>query len=72
VDLDKLSSLAERILFVVAFLLLGVAVVARAAIWQPMGYTPWHLLELAVVALIFVVALLLRQIRQELRKPKQP
>lgn len=69
-DLDKLSSIAERVGFVLAFVLAAVAVVAKAANVEPMGYSPWHLLELAVVVLIFVVAVLLRQIRQELRKPK--
>jgi len=66
--MGNLSSLANRVLFAGAFLLAGLAVLEKLA--NLAGYTflrasygPSRLLELAVVALLFVIALLLRDIR---------
>ncbi len=63
-----LTSVLCRVLFVGAFLLAGLAVWEKLA--NIVGYTvlqgryaPSRLLEFSVVALLFVVALLLREIR---------
>ena len=69
---DQLSSLACRVLFIGAFGLLGLALLERVAF--TFGYTVLRgaftggrLLEIAGIALVFVIALLLRQIRDDLR-----
>jgi hypothetical protein len=66
--MQQLTSILSRILFVAAFILAGLAVWERLA--RQFGYTvfrgyydPWRLLEYAVVALLFVVALQLREIK---------
>ena len=71
--MTNLSSLVLRILFVAAFALAGLAVLEKLA--NVTGYTvvdaryePSRLLELAVVPLLFAIALLLREIRDGLRK----
>ncbi|MBI1723048.1 MAG: hypothetical protein HYR48_03985 [Gemmatimonadetes bacterium] len=74
-DFDKLSSQASRVFFTAAFTLFTVAVIQWFLSWFHLSlfgrtYTPGRLLEFAVISLIFVIALLLRQIREELRKPK--
>ena len=70
--MQQLTSLICRILFVVAFVLAGLAVWERLARFA--GYTllrgaydPSRLLEYATFALIFVMALQLREIKMELR-----
>ena len=70
--MQRLTSIVCRILLAAAFVLAGLAVWERLA--QLAGYTllrghydPWRLLEYAVVALLFVVALQLREIKLELR-----
>ena len=59
-----------RVLFVVAFVLAGVAIIEKAT--NLLGYTllratyqPSRLLELASVVLLFVIALLLRDLRHQ-------
>jgi len=71
--LDKASSLVSRIFFSLSFVLLIGATLERFA--NGLGYTvvkrtfsPGRLLEFAVILLIFVIALLLRQTRDALRK----
>jgi len=71
-NLDQLNSIAARLFFVVAFLLLCVAVLERinnflgyTFLW---GYTPGRLLEFAAVLVIFIIAILLRQVRDQLRR----
>jgi hypothetical protein len=71
-SIQTVSSLVSRIFFFGAFVLLGLAVIERATL--SFGYTvlreiytPARLLELAAVLLFFVAALLLREIREELR-----
>lgn len=65
--MSSLSSLANRVLFGLAFVLAALAVIEKVA--NVLGYTmlreysPSRLLELAAVALLFVIALLLREIR---------
>ena len=65
---EQTHSLVSRVFFLGAFVLLALSVLEGAA--RMMGYTilrhtfePGRLLEYAVILLIFVVALLLRQIR---------
>jgi len=75
-DLEKLNSIGYRILFFGSFLLLAVAVLEFGLNWfgytvlQAIGYTAGRLLQLAAVLLTFVLALLLRQVRDELKKTK--
>ncbi len=75
-DLEKLNSIVCRIFFLGSFLLLAIAVLEFAlnrfgyTVLHASNYTAHRLLELAVVLLIFVVALLLRQVREELKKAK--
>lgn len=69
---DKLTSLISRVFFVIAFVLLGLAVIERLANafdYTVLGgvYTAGRLLEFSIVFLVFVVALQLREIREALR-----
>jgi hypothetical protein len=71
--LDRLTSLICRIFFIVAFVMLVIAVWDKIIGYY--GFTvsfigemgPARLLELAVTLMIFVIGLLLRQIREGLR-----
>ena len=70
--INKISSIIARLFFSGALALLLLAVWERIA--RAMGYTvvretftASRLIELAVVLVIFVIALLLRQIREELK-----
>ena len=70
---DNLNTWFSRLLYVAAFLLLAVAVAERVV--NLFGYTilgqsyaPGRLAEFSAIFLIFVVTLLLREIREELRK----
>lgn len=72
-NLDRLGSLLSHVFSVVAFVLLALGVVQWLA--NVLGYTilnqvyrPGRLMELAAIYAVFVVALLLRQVRQEIRK----
>jgi hypothetical protein len=73
--LGQLTSIVIRILFLLAFVLTGLAVLEKVANLAGFtlaivgGYQPSRLLELAVVALVFVIALQLREIRSLLEKP---
>ena len=71
-QINKISSIISRVFFLGALLLLTLAVWERLA--NVMGYTvvreqftASRLIELAVILVIFIIALLLRQIREELR-----
>ncbi|MBW2275067.1 MAG: hypothetical protein JRG96_17510 [Deltaproteobacteria bacterium] len=71
-NIDSYSSLVSRLFFAFAFGLLGIAVVERVVF--AFGYTilggvfsGGRLLEIAAVVLVFVIALLLRQIREQLK-----
>jgi hypothetical protein len=71
-ELEKLSSLVSRTFFFGAFLLLAVAVIEKllnllGSSMPGMTIRPARLLEWAVILLVFVIALLLRQIREELK-----
>jgi hypothetical protein len=66
--MEMLFSLVSRILFFGAFCLLGVALFEQASNMMGMtllrgSYSSGRLMELAAVLLIFVITLLLRQIR---------
>jgi hypothetical protein len=70
---DKLISLFSRVAFLAAFLLLAATVVE--AIANGFGYTvlrgeftAGRVMEVGAMLLIFVIALTLRQVRDELRK----
>jgi hypothetical protein len=70
---DKLASLVSRVLVLGAFVLLALGVIEGAA--NVFGYTilreahkPSRLIELAAALTVIVIALLLRQIRDQLRK----
>ncbi len=70
--INKISSIIARLFFAGAMVLLLLAVWERIA--NTMGYTvvretytASRLIELAVILTIFVIALLLRQIREELK-----
>jgi hypothetical protein len=65
---EKMISLTCRLFFAASFVLLALSIVESGA--RRMGYTvlrhtaePARLLEYAVILLVFVVAMLLRQIR---------
>jgi hypothetical protein len=74
--LEKLISVASRALFLGAFILLAVAVGEKIVnllgytILQQTQYGSWRLLEFAALFVIFVIAMLLREIREELKKTK--
>lgn len=76
-DPEKMISIGCRILFSVSLLLLIAAIGERLAnligytFLQHTAYLPWRLLEIAAIFLIFVIAILLRQIREELRQQKK-
>ncbi len=74
---DKLTSVVSRLFFWGAFALLSIAVAERLV--NLFGYTILRgfypgarILEFAAVLLIFVIALILRQVRDELRKENRP
>ena len=68
--MDRLSSITSRTLFFVAFALAGLAVWEKLAnivglsLTFLSGYAPSRLLELAVVALLFLIALQLREMKK--------
>jgi hypothetical protein len=71
-NIERMNSIVSRILFIGAFLLLALAVLERIS--YEFGYTilrgsftGGRLLEIAALILIFVIALLLRQIREALK-----
>lgn len=71
--MKTLTSLLSRVLFVAAFALAALGVWEKLA--RLLGYTvvrgyydPWRLLEYAVVALLFVMALQLREIKMTMRE----
>jgi hypothetical protein len=70
--MDKLSSLGSRICFAAALILLLAGVVERILGWFHVairtGYEPGRLVEFGAILLIPVVTVLLREIREELRK----
>ncbi len=72
--LNKFVGVANRALFVAAFALACLAVLEKLVNFFGFtlvlmgGYTPSRMLELAAVALLFVIALLLREIKKALQR----
>lgn len=69
------SSLMSRVLFFAAFLLLAVAILERLVNYFGFtilgaSYTPGRMLEFAGIMLLFVIAILIRQTREELRSKR--
>ncbi len=68
--LDEFVSIANRALFVAAFFLAALAVLEKAVnffgftILLLRNYAPSRMLELAALALLFVIALQLREIKK--------
>jgi len=66
--IGKLSSFMSRVLFLVAFFLAGVAIWERLAnvlgFTMLRGYAPSRLLDYAGVAVLFVIALQVREIKE--------
>ncbi len=75
-NLEKMMSLGARIFFALSFICLFTAVLERLAnlvgysILYPY-YIPWRLLEFAAVFLLFAIAIVLRQIREELKQQRK-
>jgi len=70
--LEKVTSMISRAFFVLAFALLGLAVIERVVNvfeYTVLGrvYTAGRLLELSVVLLLFVLAVQLREVREAVR-----
>lgn len=70
--IDKLTSFLCRIFFAIALLLLFIAsfgAFIRLFGWQlSFAYQPGRMLEFSVMLMTFVIALLLRQVRESLKK----
>ena len=68
--MNQFTSVVSRVLFIGSFVLAGLAVWEKLA--NIIGYTvlrvysPWRLLEFAAIALLFVIALQLREIKMSL------
>jgi hypothetical protein len=72
--IDKLTSILSRIFLAVAFILLLIAFSEKVLnffgwTWTWTHYGAARLLELSAMLMIFVVVLLLRQIREKLGAP---
>jgi hypothetical protein len=73
--LDKLSSIVYRIFFALVFVLIAIGLLERLVNMAGYtilrgSYTPGRMFELAAIFSIFVIALLLRQVREQLKKSK--
>jgi hypothetical protein len=70
-------SIVCRVFFLTAFVLLGLAVAEKVVnvtgytILGTAAYPASRLIEFGVILLVFVIALLLRQIREELQSSKR-
>ena len=68
---NKLSKLICRLLFIVSFMIAGVAVSEKLANFLGLeilrGYPPSRLLAFSAVSLLFVIALQLRDIKKALK-----
>jgi len=73
-NLGRLGVLAYRFFFLISLALLAVAGLERFVnffgytILRGVGYVAGRMLEFASIMILFVVALLLRDVREELRK----
>lgn len=68
-NVDKLSSTMSRVFFAASLLFLVLALIEKGAnlggYTVLRNYTPDKLLDVAAIMMVFVIALLLRQIREE-------
>ena len=73
-DVEKLSHYGSRTFFVAALILFVAAVVewvlTTLKVMSPLSYMPGRLVEFAAMFMVPVITVLLRQIRDELRKQK--
>ncbi len=75
-DFDKITSICCRVLFYISLIFLLIALgekvsnMAGYTFLQQTTYSPWRLLEFAAIFLLFVIAIVLRQIREELKQSK--
>ena len=72
----KLYSVVCRFFFGLAFLLFALSVLEKLLVYMGQNlfgglYTAGRLFEFATLLMIFVIALLLREIREELKQNKQ-
>ncbi len=72
-NLDNLNSIVSRICFFGGFAFLVLVLVEELALWSgssllAQAYTPETLLNVGAVLFVVVIALLLRQIREELKR----
>jgi low affinity Fe/Cu permease len=74
--MDKFSSFLSRLFFIVAFILLVIAIINWVLnlfgwefSWLP--YQSGRILEFSAILMIFVTVLLLRQIRESVRAQKK-
>ena len=67
-DIQKLESWVSRLFFAGAFLLLLVALIERFVYSFVHVTRPITMLQMAVVLLVFVIAIQLRAIREELKR----
>ena len=72
--MEKFISFISRLFFLASFVLVAVAVFDRALnlfgyTILPGGYTAGRMLEFAAIMLIVVITVLLRQIRETLKRP---
>lgn len=73
-NLEKLISMMSRLFFLAAFVLLGLGLIEGVA--NATGYTimrqyrAFRLLEFAAVLLVFVIAMQLREMKEELKSRK--
>ena len=65
--MEQITSIVSRIIFVASFFLAGIAVIEKLlnllGVTFLRGYDPWRILELSAVALLFVIAVQLREIK---------
>lgn len=70
-DIDKSTSLASRVFFVIAVLALALGILEKianlAGYTITQNYTPERLLDISVAFAMFILVFLVRQIRQEMR-----
>ncbi len=71
--IDKLLEVAKRVLFLASFVLLAIALWERFINYfgytiAGTSYTPGRMLEFASIMLLFVIAIQLRQTRQDLQR----
>ena len=75
-NIESISSIVSRLFFLTSFVLVSAAVTEWTVnllgytLFRQWAYTAGRLLEFAAILLVFVIALLLREVRDELRKSR--